>query len=77
MCMASILLTHTHTHTHTHTDSTANHQPVLDRASQMLKEQYNITSTTLQVEDHKEQMEQCDTCQEADKTTLCTFGWPL
>ena len=59
-------------------ESTANHQTVLNEASQMLKERYNITSTTLQVEDYHDLMEECGACQETDKTDFCDFTcWPL
>ena len=44
------------------TESDAVHQSVLNQASQMLKAKYNITVTTLQVEDYHDLMEKCETC---------------
>jgi len=41
----------------------ANNQQVLTQASQMLKEQYNIHQTTLQVEDFHPTMDKCGKCQ--------------
>ena len=41
----------------------ANNQDVLERASCMLKEKYEINQTTLQVEAFEPTMEECHTCQ--------------
>ena len=56
------------------TESDAVHQSVLNQASQMLKAKYNITVTTLQVEDYHDLMEKCETCldkESVDRRNLC------
>lgn len=50
------------------TEPGANSDGVLARASKMLKEQHQIMQTTLQVEGYQEVMDDCHTCQEAERT---------
>ena len=51
-----------------------NGQQVLEKASKMLKENHNIIHSTLQVEEYHELMNDCGTCQEVKKKSMC---WPI
>ena len=42
----------------------ANYQEILTVASQIAKEKYGVTQTTLQVEDYQQMMNRCSACQQ-------------
>ena len=70
--LLSLSLSQTLTLTHP-IEGDANHQDVLNEASKMLRRKHHIVSCTLQVEKHDDRMEDCDTCQETNKSKFC---WP-
>ena len=63
----SLTTTRTALSAHLATEPGVDVHTVLDEASKIVKEKYNIAHTTLQVEGYKELMNDCDTCQDKNK----------
>ena len=69
----SLTTTRTALSAHLAVEHGTNSQDVLDKASKILKEKHNIVHSTLQVEEYRNLMDDCGTCQERKRRSFC---WP-